>query len=312
MSIDNRFLVKKVLQMDQLVVAFCGFTRMPFVYCDPVSYADQVWVFSDEAGLKEFAGRFTAKKIAMQGVIVKKAAYTGFFGSLLPIGVTEVVFTENGASASIPLEQFVVHRDMSNVPPALRPLENPQLQLTGLYLMQEIRRPVPNDEKENIADLNDEFLVNLARARFLMPVQIKPGAASSGDKKAKNQISFINLTLKNGDVYRPLFADTMEFNKFRQQKKDIQVLTIPFAGLKSALQKDTKGFLLDPNGCQIVMTPQLIDQVLQNYPESVKEGEDEAKKILASQAGPLMQKKPKNAPTSQSKITKMPDKGPKA
>ena len=290
MSIDNQFLIKKVTQRESFIACFCATTRMPFLYCDPVTYADQVWVFADEAGLKEFAERFSGKKIPLQGALIRKNQFMGFFGSLLHIGVTEIVFTENGASVPIPIDQFVKFRDMSKVPEALRPLENQQLMLTGIYLMQEVTRKVPQEEKEDLKDLNEEFLVNLARSRFLIPVQVKEGPGTIPEKMQKRQFSFLNLTLKNGDVYRPIFADNMEFQKFRQQKQEIQAITMPFAGLKPGLPKDVKGYLLNPNGCQIVLQMPLIDQVLQAFPDDVKKGTTEALRLAQSLAGPRMGK----------------------
>ncbi len=303
MSVDNSFLIKKVLQRDHFFACFSTTTRMPFVFCDPVSFEDQVWIFSDMDGHKEFSDRFQAKKIALQGVEVKKASFTGFFASLLPLGVTQVVFSENGASIAIPIGQFVQHKDLSNIPEALRPLENPQLQLTGLYLIQEARRPVPNEEKEDLGELNEEFLVNLARSRFLMPVQVLDGPGTIADKLKNKQVGFINMTMKNGDAYRPIFADSMEFNKFRRQKKEIQAITVPFGGLKNMLPKDVKGYLLNPNGCQIIVLPMLLDQVLANFPDDVKKGLEETRKIAQSQAGPKIHIGPVQ---SKNKVTQMP------
>ncbi len=323
MSIDNQFLIKKVMQKEQLIACICPKTRMPFVYCDPVSYADQVWIFADEEGLKEFVERFAAKKLPLQGVAIKKTQFNGFLGSLLHIGITEVVYTENHASVAIPIEQFVRHKDMSDIPEALRPLENPQLQLTGLYLMQEVHRSVPAEEKEDLADLNEEFMVNLARSRYMMPVQLQNGPGSAVEKLQKRQFAFMNLTLKNGDMFRPIFSDSMEFQRFRQNKKEIQALTLPFASLKSSFQDNMKGYLLNPNGCQIVLNRQLIDQVLKNFPDAVKQGNDEAMRLSQSLAGPQMRgKAAENNPASPSgskegnpsvnlskgKITKMPEK----
>ena len=305
MSIDNQFLIKKVINRDSFIACICVTTRMPFVYCDPVTYADQVWIFSDEDALKEFAARFAGKKIPLQGVVIKKAQFTGFFGSLLHIGVTEIVFSQNGASVPIPIEQFVTFKDMSKIPEALRPLENPQLMLTSIYLMQEVTRKVPVEEKEDLNDLQEEFLVNLARSRFLIPVQVKSGPGSVAEKIQKKQFAFLNLTMKNGEIYRPIFADAMEFDKFRQQKKDLQVITMPFAGLKPALPKSVKGYLLNPAGCQIVLQMPLIDQVLNVFPEDVKKGSENAMKLAQSLAGPQMKKKAPPAPEG-SKITQMP------
>lgn len=311
MSIDNKFLLKKVLQRDSFIACFCASTRMPFLFCDPVSFADQAWIFADEAGLKEFAERFSARKIPLQGAMIRKDQFVGFFGSLLHAGVTEVVFTENGASAPIPIEQFVTLKDMSGVPEALRPLENPQLLLTSIYLMQEVTRKVPLEEKEDLNDLQEEFLVNLARSRFLLPVQLKKGPGTAAEKMQKQQFSFLNLTMKNGDVYRPLFADNMEFQKFRQKKQDLQVVTLPFAGLKAGLPKDAKGYLLNPNGCQVVLQRPLIDIVLKNFPDAVKTGAQDAIRLAGSLAGPQVRKAAKQPQTDEkgthNKVMQMPE-----
>ncbi len=311
MSIDNQFLIKKVMGKEKLLFCFCPKTRMPFLYCDPVTYADQVWIFADEDGLKEFIERFAGKKLPLQGVSIMKNQIVGFLGSLLHIGVSEVVYTENGASVPIPLEQFVKHKDVSNIPEALRPLENEQLQLTGLYLMQEVHRNVPNEEKEDLPELNEEFMVNLARSRYMMPVKLNKGSSSTVEKLQKRDFAFMNLTMKNGDTYRPIFSDSMEFQKFRKNDKDIQALTLPFAGLKSSLQKDMKGYILNPTGYQIVLNAQLLETVLKAFPEDVKKGNEEAMRLSQSLAGPQMRKKPAAASSPKEKITKMPEKSKK-
>ena len=306
MAVDNKFLIKKVLQRDSFLACFCASTRMPFLYCDPVSYADQVWVFADEEGLKEFRERFAGKKILLQGVQIKKEQFTGFFGSLLHIGVTEIVFTQNGASCPIPIDQFVTFKDMSNIPEALRPLENPQLMLTGIYMMQEVSRQVPVQEKEDLNDLQEEFFVNLARSRFLIPVQVKSGAGSVAEKMQKKEFAYVELTMKNGDRYRPLFADNMELQRFlQQQKKQFQVITMPFAGLKGALTSGEKGYLLNPAGCQIALQIPLLDKIMEIFPDAVKQGSEAAAKLAVSLAGPQMRKAP--AAPVRDKVTKMPD-----
>ncbi len=308
MSIDNQFLIKKVMGKEKLIVCFCPKTKMPFLYCDPVTYADQVWVFADEDGLKEFIDRFAGKKLPLQGVPIAKNQFNGFFGSLLHIGVTEIVFTENGASVPIPLEQFVRHKNMDNIPEALRPLENEQLQLTGLYLMQEVHRNVPNEEKEDLPELNEEFMVNLARARYMMPVKLNSGPGTTVEKLQKREFAFMNLNMKNGDMFRPIFSDSMEFQRFRQNNKDIQALTLPFVGLKSSFQENLKGYILNPNGYQIVLNRQLVDTVLKNFPEDVKKGNEEAMRLSQTLAGPQMRRKSVNASAPKEKITKMPEK----
>ena len=60
------------------------------------------------------------------------------------LGVNEIVFAEEAQISKIPLEQLVVQKDYSKLPKNQQPLLNPQMQLTGLYFMQEVQRGIPN------------------------------------------------------------------------------------------------------------------------------------------------------------------------
>ena len=48
----------------------------------------------------------------------------------------------------IDLEKIVRKPDLSQMEPAKRPLINPTLQLSGIYFMQELRRPVEKEEQQ--------------------------------------------------------------------------------------------------------------------------------------------------------------------
>ena len=50
---------------------------------------------------------------------------------------------------------------MSKIEPAKRPLLNPTLELSGIYFMQELRRPVEKDQHGNLRELEEELIVNL-------------------------------------------------------------------------------------------------------------------------------------------------------
>ena len=306
MAIDNHFLLKKVLQKKQFIAAFCTFTNMPFVFCDPVTFEDQAWIFGDEEGFAEFTQRFAGKKIEFRKAVITKNMFSAYFTSLLAIGITEVVYTENGASAAIPLDQFVKKKDLSAIPELSRPLENPSLHLTALYLMQEVRRPVPFDEKENLNNLNEEFMINLARARFMMPIEVKNGPGTVQERIRKGQLGFVNLNLKNGDSFRPIFSDVYEFNKFKQ-KRNLQALTIPFSGLKQAMPKDVRGYLLNPAGGSVVISMAMIDQILARFPEEVKKGAEETRRMLGAAAAPIVKKPDVSMKNSGQQDTAAPD-----
>ena len=316
MAIDNSFLIKKILSRDHFYAAFCAVTGMPFAVCDPVTFEDQVWIFSDEGQYRNFAERYAGRKIALRCAQVKRNSYLGFLGTLYTLGIGEVVFTENDASAKIPLDQMVKRQDISKIPPAMRPFENPQLQLTGLYLMQEVGRQVPNEEKEDLAQLDEEFTVNLARSRFGIAVELNNGPGTPAEKLQKNAFSVPVINLKNGDRYRPLFTDMVEFNKFRSNagNKPYQMLQVPFAALKAMLPKDVKGYILNPAGFHILLQSATVDRVLARFPDEVKQGAEEFRKAQEKFAGPQVKKMggkstQGGAPSlPHSKITRMPEK----
>ena len=175
MAIDNHFMIQKFLSRQKIIVAFCGITNMPLLVCDPDSYNDQVWVFENENLLKKFAAAYIQRKVPIRGAIIPKNAFKNFYTTLFSIGANELVYTAEGSVSKFPLEEVVKRPDYSSLPEAARPVENPELQLTGLYFLQEFGRQVPNEEKENLQQLDEEFSVNMVRARYIVGVELKDG-----------------------------------------------------------------------------------------------------------------------------------------
>ena len=78
MAVDKRFLIKSVQKKNEMIVAYCAYTNMPFVICDPESYNDQVWIFDNEPLLQEFAKEYTQKKILLKGIKYENKNFLGF------------------------------------------------------------------------------------------------------------------------------------------------------------------------------------------------------------------------------------------
>ena len=308
MTIDNHFMIQKFLSRQKIIVAFCGITNMPLLVCDPDSYNDQVWVFENENLLKKFAAAYIQRKVPIRGAIIPKNAFKNFYTTLFSIGANELVYTAEGSVSKFPLEEVVKRPDYSSLPEAARPVENPELQLTGLYFLQEFGRQVPNEEKENLQQLDEEFSVNMVRARYMVGVELKDGPGTVAEKMARRQYSIPILKGKNGDVLQPVFSDMFEFSKFRQ-KRQLNAIAVPFSSLKALLIKDAKGFILNPGGFHAIMPPALLDALSARFPEEAKKGAEEAKRIAQTAAGVV-----NHAPDSQgapagaqhSKVTVMP------
>ncbi len=310
MAIDsNHFMAQKLLSRSTIITAFCSLTNMPLLVCDPETYNDQIWVFENEELLKKFGAAYTQRKIPLKGVSMKKESFSGFFVFLYTIGVNEVAYMTEGSVSKIPLEELAKRPDLSKVPAAARPVENPELQLTGLYFLQEFGRPVPNEEKVNLAQLDEEFSINMVRARYVIPIDLKEGPGSLNEKISSRQYNVPILKLKNGDSLQPIFSDMVEFNKFRGQKK-LNAITVPFAAIRQFLVKDAKGFILNPAGFHAVMPVKLLEALSEKFPEEAKQGLEEAKKI-AQTVPKIQQMAAAKAANNHSKVTVMPGAGKK-
>lgn len=260
MAVDNSFIIQKIKNQETMIVAYCAFTGMPLMVCDDDTANDQVWIFDKEDQLKEFAQPYLDRKVAIQGRIYKNADFLKFFSSLFSIGANEVVFVdETGTRSYIELGKLVNEPDYSKLDPSMRPVMNPNLQLTGLYFMQEAARPIPNEEKTELADLEEELSANMVKARYIIPIDIpQEGEGTDEEKMRRQQYRIPMLKNKQGDTLMPIFTDPFELQKFLQGKK-MSAIAVPFADLLKMLMKDAKGYILNPMGFHLMMPPQLLE-----------------------------------------------------
>jgi hypothetical protein len=263
MTVDKSFLIRSIQKKEQMLVAYCAYTNMPLVVCDPETYNDQVWIFDTEAQLQEFAKPYTEKKILLKGIQYPNKAFLGFFSMLYTIGVNELVFVGESGQESIALEDLVKKPDYSRLPKEQQPVLNPELQLTGLYFMQEASRPIPNEEK-NLKELEEELAANLFKAKYIVPIELLEGEESDTEKLKNRKYRLPILKNKNEDIYQPIFTDPTELAKFNRGNK-FKALVMPYSSLAKAVVKESKGFLLNPGGYHIAMPKELLEGLSKRF-----------------------------------------------
>lgn len=264
MAVDKTFLIRSVQKKESMIVAYCAFTNMPFVVCDPESYNDQVWIFDTEALLQEFAKDYTERKILLKGIKFENKNFLGFFSTLYTIGVNELVFVSESGKETIELAELVRRPDFSSLPKEKQPVLNPELQLTGLYFMQEASRPVPMEEKTTLPELQEELAANLYKAKYVVPIELLEGPESDMEKLKNRKYRLPILKNKNGDVLQPIFTDPTELGKFNRENK-FKALAMPFNNLSKILIKDAKGYLLNPGGFHIAMPKELLEGITKQF-----------------------------------------------
>ena len=264
MTVDKSFLIRSIQKKEEIIVAYCAYTNMPLVVCDPETYNDQVWIFDKEEQLQKFAKSYTERKILLKGIKFPKDKMLEFFSMLFTIGVNELVFAGENGEEKLELEDLVRRPDFSKLPKEQQPLQNPELQLTGLYFMQEASRPVPNEQKESLKDLEEELSANLVKSRYVVPIELLEGPESDTEKLKNRKYRLPILKNKNGDVVQPIFTDITELNKFNKENK-FKALVMPFDNLAKIVVKDSKGFLLNPMGFHIAMPKELLEGLKKRF-----------------------------------------------
>lgn len=173
MAIDHSFIIKKLQGLPEMFVIFSQSTKHPYVTCNEESFDDQIHIFSDaEAAHAYVVAKNEQEKIPVVSVRVAAEQFLYFYGTLYALGVNGVVLHDNDTETSLALETIVHRRhNPDELPEKQRPVINPELMLTSLYFLQEMRRPVSEEEKEkekaDLRAMDEELVANLVRGRFL-------------------------------------------------------------------------------------------------------------------------------------------------
>ena len=265
MTVDQVFIIKKLQNLDEMLVAYSAVTRMPFAICDDESFNDQVWIFTDQDKLKTFAEKYKEEKKLILPVKVQKKDASMFYMNLFAMGINEVVFCDGDQENKIELTKIVRMPDVDALPENRKPILNPQLQLSAAYFLQELRKPGVEPDREALKDLEEEMSANLARSTYLMPVDVEK------DEEGKENVRLLYVQNKKGELYQPIFSDTGELVKhYRGKEVQNRLIQVRFDQLSRYMIKDVQGYVLNPEGINLILRTQQIE-LLNSYYNGKKE-----------------------------------------
>ena len=170
MGISVEEAIHELRNREEVFVAYSQATKLPYVTCDEETFNDQARIFATEEEIKEYGKQLLEDKILLMGMKYEKKDYPRLYGTLYAIGVNSVLWIDGENQTEVELERIATQRDMSQIDPSRRPLLNPSLELSGIYFMQELRRPVKAEEHKNIRELEEELIANLRKAEFLIAI----------------------------------------------------------------------------------------------------------------------------------------------
>ena len=183
---------------------------------------------------------------------------------ILPfMGVNAVCYKAADAPAELIELENVLPEDFQKKV-AANALYQPNLQLTGVYLMQEARKGKDAVDRKVLHDLDEEFSSNLVKAKVFMPVLPPKGKEKDPQLNLKEcQIPY--LKHQNGDLFFPVFTDIWEFQKYAQGKGALRSIQIPFTQLEKFEGKQAKAYMLNPMGFSIPLTKEMIPKLMKKF-----------------------------------------------
>ena len=244
--------VKQLQNRDVVFVAYSQATKLPYVTCDEESFNDQAWVFSTEEGIKEFGKKKLEDKILLMGMKYEKKDFPRFYGTLYAIGVT-VIWADGEDRTEVDLTDIAKQADLSKLEPAKRPLFNSTLQLSGIYFMQELRRPVEKEQHGNLRELEEELLVNMRKSQYLVAMEV--------NEEDPKQIRIPYLKNKNEEILQPVFTDVMELEKFTKGRK-LRIAKVPLNKLPELMIQQAKAYVVNPMGFNLVLTKEQLEKII--------------------------------------------------
>ncbi|BDZ81064.1 SseB family protein [Claveliimonas bilis] len=227
----------KLRMASELYVLMSGFTKMPYVSCDPDTYDDQVLIFWTEEEAKQEAKKLLENKELVSIVKVENKQLLAFYSSLFAMGVN-ALFVSRGLEGEtrIQLDEFVKRPQVDKLPEGQVHVENPEFHLTALYLMQAVRRDPNAAKEEAVKELQEEMLADFQKGRYIVPVEPQKGLPV--------------MKQKDGTIFQPVFTDAAEFAKFNREKR-FQAAVVEFVKLGEILAPEAKGVMVNPMGVNV-------------------------------------------------------------
>lgn len=236
--------ILKIQKTEELYAIMSMCTRMPYVECDGETYDDQIFVYFEEEDAKQAVHKLIEKKIPVQLVKLTKQVILPFFVNLFPMGVNCVVVNRGSSgSVAVQLQDMLKRPNGDKLPDGKLRIENPELHLTAIYYMQELKRMPGQQEREDMKELHEEMMNHFQKGTYIIAI-----------RETDNGMPI--LKQPNGEMFHPIFTDAQEFQKFCNINKNNKFKT-------GVVEADNIIKLVAPNAKGIVVNPMGVNLQLQ-------------------------------------------------
>lgn len=234
---DKQAALQRLKDSKVLYVLMSACTKSPYVFCNPETFDDEVFLFVNPEDAQAEVKRLLEEKIPVSAAKLENNQLLLFYTNLFTMGVNALLIKESGKEQLIQLEELVKRRADDLEAEGKIWVENPALHLTTLYYMQEARRQPGPEMDLRLQELQEEIEVNFRKGSFILAIQ-----------KEGNGIPLVKL--KSGDVYQAAFTDVLEFQKFNREDK-LRPVMVSADKIAEVLVKEANGVILNPMGVNI-------------------------------------------------------------
>lgn len=236
-KVDKQKVLALLRNTEELYVIISVHTRMPYVFCDPHTFDDEVLLYETVEKAQKGGKILALQKNPVNIAKLEKRHLLSFYANLFTMGVNALAVNKGlEDEIHVQLGELVKRPDMSQLPEKQVWVENPQFHLTALYFMQEMRKDPKREMTEELKEMQEELLVDLQKGKYLVAVEPDKGLPV--------------LKQKDGSVFQPVFTDIEEFRKFDREKK-YRTAVIEYAKLPDILSPEAKGVIVNPVGVNI-------------------------------------------------------------
>lgn len=245
-------ILERMMKVDQIFVLFSNVSKLPYVVCDEKTFDDQIYIFMEED--KAIAKKESSK---FQSVVkLEKNQLKNFYLSLYPLGINALVVNAGKKTVRIQLKEFCKEPDYSKIPEEKRPVTNPELQLTSIYYVQQLREQAESEEKKDLTEMLEEIHANLKSGKFFL---IYRNVENEDGTPSKEKIEFPSVQLKNGEIFHPIFTDLNEVLKF-PNVKTFHPMILDLKSIFKLLAPEVRGVILNPQSVQIMVTREVVNK----------------------------------------------------
>ena len=269
MTIDHSFMAKKLSRLETIYVLVSTATNLPFVECDENTFSDQVYVFSREEEMKQYAAIYTKSHYGLRGLGYPQRRIEELYDLFHEIGADTVQVVDGGAPIAVPLAALAPEPDYSDLPGGDDlPKTNPALQLTAIYFAQEVRRGGERSEKQKkrLRELEEEMAVNMFRSRFIITFNMDKAIRKINNAKPQLRVPFVKN--KSGKIFQPVYTDLCEFRRFARTQPELQKMTVTavvYDKLSELQAKEAASLVINPGGVNLALTADQLVEMKRRY-----------------------------------------------